>query len=170
MEKKRTRSGLQRIGIAFSRSTGSLCLLAALLASGCSGEDDKHTLSRAGLLNELQRNPGIPFALPRTLPSGYKITSAEAVVKDLQKGDRVTVRQVYFNSDSRNDAGSLVDICIEELAKPDQCGTPSGEDSFTRQLGNVHIVVNLHAVTSQDARTWKDTVFTTNLSEVTWLQ
>ncbi|MFC5822665.1 hypothetical protein [Nonomuraea insulae] len=168
-KKKQAREGLRGIRIAPYRSTGSLFLLAALLASGCSSDDDNR-FTKAGLLTELQKNPGVPLALPRTLPSGYKIISAEAIVRDLQRGNRVTVRQVYFSSYTAEGGASLVDVCIEELAKPDLCGPPSSEGSFTRQLRDAHIVVNLNAVAPHAVNIWNNATFTATLSEVTWLK
>lgn len=168
--KKHARVRFRGIGIAFGGSIGSSCLVAALLVSGCSGESPDDHLSKIGLLEELQRNPGVPFALPRTLPPGYRIISAEAVVKDLRKGGRVTIRQIHFQSDATAGGNSLVDVCIEEPEKPDQCGQPNSDASFTRELKDAHVVVNLYAAGPQDATSWRAADFTTEVSEVTWLK
>ncbi|MFI6292794.1 hypothetical protein ACIBEJ_14485 [Nonomuraea sp. NPDC050790] len=139
-------------------------LLVLILAVGC-GNAGNEEISRASLRAEVQRNPGVPFALPKTLPSGYRLTSAETTVKDDE--GRVTVRQAYFDSDRRETGGSLVEVCMEEPGKPDQCGPAKG---IIHHLDDVDIVLSLHSGSEHDSDAWRQAVFTTNLSEVAWLR
>ncbi|MFI9561352.1 hypothetical protein [Nonomuraea endophytica] len=143
-------------------------LLVLVIAAGC-GDGGAGHITRASLLAELQRNPGVPFALPRTLPSGYRLTAAETTAKDMENGGRVTVRQAYFDADEKAGGGSLVEVCMEEPAKPDQCGPGKGDGSAVHHLNGVDIVLTLHSGAAQDSNAWRHATFTTNLSEVTWL-
>ncbi|MEW9552477.1 hypothetical protein [Nonomuraea sp. NPDC050783] len=91
-------------------------------------------------------------------------------MKDLRGGGRVTVRQIHFQSAATAGGNSLVDVCMEEPEKPDQCGRPNSDVSFTRELKDARVVVNLYAAGPQDATSWRVADFTTELSEATWLK
>ncbi|GIH81700.1 hypothetical protein Pro02_01080 [Planobispora rosea] len=87
----------------------------------------------------------------------------------MRKGGRVTVRQIHFQSSATAGGNSLVDVCIEEPKKPDQCGQPNSDASFMRESKDARVVVNLYDAGSQGATSWRVADFTTELSEVTWL-
>jgi hypothetical protein len=124
-------------------------------------------LTQSSIHSYLEEVPGVPLALPETLPEGFEWSGPDETYSPTEGGP-VTMRSSLFRPDDLS-AASAVWICLQE-GGTDAC--PEGQVQIHRTVGafDVRIVFGDEVVQGSDLYNfWNEVSLTTNVQSVGWL-
>jgi hypothetical protein len=138
----------------------------ALFAAGPATSDnrDANGMTRAIVANALRETPGVPLALPRTLPEGYRWIGW----LDSQSQNGFTTERSSTFAQEMFSSGPIVEVCLQ-LGKHDQCST--GTESIDRTVGpySIRIIFSFDAPIPAEVKAlWADVDFTLD-NDAEWL-